>query len=229
MQLGMIGLGRMGANLTRCLMRDGHQVVVFGVNAGSATIAPGADGAPRTPAKEGGLVAPAENGYLHRGPVGAGHFVEMVHNSIEYGLMAACAEGLNMIDKANAGQASREVDAGTAPLRDPQYYQFDIDTAEVAEVWRRGSVIASWRLDLTAGALGKSPDPGGYCGRVSDSGEGRWTVAAAVDAGVPANVLTTALYERFSSRGEADFGDQLPSAMRSEFGGHVEKAAAGAR
>jgi len=151
----------------------------------------------------------------------------MVHNGIEYGLMAAYAEGLNVLHKANAGKEGRQADAETAPLRDPQYYQYDIDAAAVAELWRRGSVVASWLLDLTAGALAKSPGLEEFGGRVSDSGEGRWTVLAAVDTGVPANVLTTALYERFSSRGEADFADQLLSAMRFEFGGHAERPAGG--
>jgi 6-phosphogluconate dehydrogenase len=340
MQLGMIGLGRMGANLTRRLMRDGHEVVVYDVNADAirtlgsegavesdsledfvsklsrpravwimvpagyvggtidkleailepgdividggnsyyrddidraerlarkglhyvdigtsggvfglergfclmiggettivkhldpifAAIAPGIEGAPRTPSRNG-KASTAEQGYLHCGPVGAGHFVKMVHNGIEYGLMAAYAEGLNILRHANAGRAGREVDAETAPLRDPQYYQYDLDVADVAEVWRRGSVVASWLLDLTADALAKSPDLEGFSGHVSDSGEGRWTVLAAVDTGAPAPVLSAALYDRFSSRGESLFADQVLSAMRSEFGGHAEKPNAAA-
>jgi 6-phosphogluconate dehydrogenase len=191
------------------------------------TIAPGVEGASRTPGR-GGEPSPAEQGYLHCGPAGAGHFVKMVHNGIEYGLMAAYAEGFNVLRHANVGQQDGRVeDAETTPLRDPQYYQYDIDVAEVAEVWRRGSVVASWLLDLTAAALAESPDLEGFTGRVSDSGEGRWTVVAAVDEGVPANVLTTALYERFSSRGEADFADKLLSAMRKQFGGHIERPAGG--
>jgi 6-phosphogluconate dehydrogenase len=191
------------------------------------TLAPGVEGAARTPGRDGDP-SPAEHGYLHCGPAGAGHFVKMVHNGIEYGLMAAYAEGFNVLRHANVGkQVGRVEDAETAPLRDPEYYEYDIDVAEVAEVWRRGSVVASWLLDLTAAALAESPDLEGFSGRVSDSGEGRWTVLAAVDEGVPANVLTTALYERFSSRGEADFADQLLSALRKQFGGHVERPAGG--
>jgi 6-phosphogluconate dehydrogenase len=161
-------------------------------------------------------------GYLHCGPNGAGHFVKMVHNGIEYGLMAAYAEGLNILHKANVGNTQEEVSAEITPLRDPEYYRYDIDVSEVAEVWRRGSVVASWLLDLTAHALSQTPDLTGYGGRVSDSGEGRWTVLAAVDEGVPAPVLSAALFARFSSRGEAIFADQLLSAMRKEFGGHIE-------
>jgi 6-phosphogluconate dehydrogenase len=164
----------------------------------------------------------AEHGYLHCGSAGAGHFVKMVHNGIEYGLMAAYAEGLNILHKANVGKGREAVSAETAPLRDPEFYRYDIDTAAVAEVWRRGSVIASWLLDLTAHALLKDPEVAGFSGQVSDSGEGRWTVAAAVETGVPAHVLTTALFERFSSRGEAGFAEKLLSAMRKEFGGHEE-------
>jgi 6-phosphogluconate dehydrogenase len=338
MQLGMIGLGRMGANLSRRLMRDGHEVVAYDVNADSikqleaegavscdsledfvsklgkpraawimvpagyvdstieklealmeagdiiidggnsyyrddidrakrltpkgihyvdvgtsggvfglergfclmiggegkivkhldpifATIAPGVDGAPRTPSRNG-KASTAEQGYLHCGPTGAGHFVKMVHNGIEYGLMAAYAEGLNILKHANAGKGGREVDAETAPLRNPEYYQYDFEIADVAEVWRRGSVVASWLLDLTADALAKSPDLEGFRGRVSDSGEGRWTVLAAVDVGVPANVLTASLYDRFESRNESLFASKILSAMRAEFGGHAETAAA---
>jgi 6-phosphogluconate dehydrogenase len=164
-------------------------------------------------------------GYLHCGPQGAGHFVKMVHNGIEYGVMAAYAEGLNILHKANVGKnVPTEADAETTPLRDPEYYQYDIDIKEVAEVWRRGSVVASWLLDLTANALVASPTLDGFAGRVSDSGEGRWTALAAIEEGVPAGVLTTALYERFESRGEADFADKLLSAMRKQFGGHDEKS-----
>ena len=317
MQLGMIGLGRMGANLVRRLMRGGHECVVYDVtpdavsriedegaigssslqdfvgklstpraawimvpaavtgdtvaqladlmergdiiidyvDAGTSggvfglergfclmiggdeqpvrhlepifeTIAPGVDAASRTPGRTGDP-APAEKGYLHCGPNGAGHFVKMVHNGIEYGVMAAYAEGLAILRKANVGVAVQESDAETSPLRDPQYYRFDIDTTDVAEVWRRGSVVASWLLDLTAAALLESPDLKDFSGRVSDSGEGRWTAMAAIDEGVPAQVLTTALYERFASRGEADFADRILSAMRQQFGGHAEKPVGG--
>ena len=191
------------------------------------TLAPGVESASRTPGREGRPSA-AEQGYLHCGPAGAGHFVKMVHNGIEYGLMAAYAEGFNVLHHANAGEQDRgAADAETAPLREPRYYRYDIDVAEVAEVWRRGSVVASWLLDLTAAALVESPRLEEFTGRVSDSGEGRWTVLAAVDEGVPANVLTTALYERFRSRGEADFADKLLSAMRKQFGGHGERPAGG--
>ena len=165
----------------------------------------------------------AEEGYLHCGPSGAGHFVKMVHNGIEYGLMAAYAEGLNILRHADVGAQERTVDAETTPLREPEHYRYAFDLADVTEVWRRGSVVASWLLDLTASALAKSPELEGFSGRVSDSGEGRWTIAAAVDEGVPAPVLTSALYARFSSRGETDFADRVLSAMRMEFGGHVEK------
>jgi len=194
-----------------------------------ATIAPGVDSAPRTDGRSG-APSTAENGYLHCGPNGAGHFVKMVHNGIEYGIMAAYAEGLNILHHANIGLHQQENDAETAPLRDPQYYQYELDIPEVAEVWRRGSVVASWLLDLTAHALSQNGDLSEFEGRVSDSGEGRWTVHAAIDEGVPADVLSTALYSRFASRGQADFGDKLLSAMRKEFGGHDEKAdpAAGA-
>jgi 6-phosphogluconate dehydrogenase len=208
-----------------CLMIGGEKKIVQHLDPIFATIAPGIDGAPRTPSRDG-KPSTAEQGYLHCGPTGAGHFVKMVHNGIEYGLMAAYAEGLNILDHANAGKDGRDVDAETAPLRDPQYYQYDIDIADVAEVWRRGSVVASWLLDLTADALARSPTLEGFAGRVSDSGEGRWTVLAAVDTGAPAPVLSAALFDRFSSRGEALFADQLLSAMRAEFGGHAEKAGA---
>jgi 6-phosphogluconate dehydrogenase len=189
-----------------------------------AALAPGLGTAPRTPGREkiGGT---AERGYLHCGPAGAGHFVKMVHNGIEYGLMAAYAEGLNILRHANVGARDHTVDAETSPLRNPEHYRYDFDIRDVAEVWRRGSVVASWLLDLTASALTKSPDLGGFSGRVSDSGEGRWTVQAAIDESVPAPVLSTALYERFSSRGEGEFAARVLSAMRFEFGGHHEKPA----
>jgi 6-phosphogluconate dehydrogenase len=208
-----------------CLMIGGEQETVQHLDPLFRSIAPGVEAAPRTPGRDG-EPSPAENGYLHCGPNGAGHFVKMVHNGIEYGTMAAYAEGLNVLHRANAGREVQESDAETAPMREPEYYQYDLDIAQVAEVWRRGSVIASWLLDLTAAALAESPTLSGFTGRVSDSGEGRWTVHAAVDEGVPTPVLSTALYERFSSRGEGTFANQLLSAMRSEFGGHHEKAAA---
>jgi 6-phosphogluconate dehydrogenase len=207
-----------------CQMIGGEEAVVQRLDPIFAALAPGVDAEPRTPGREqrGGT---AERGYLHCGPNGAGHFVKMVHNGIEYGLMAAYAEGLNILQNANIGKRPQGVDAETAPLRNPEYYQYDLDLPEIAELWRRGSVIGSWLLDLTATALAKSPDLGGYAGRVSDSGEGRWTLAAAIDEAVPAPVLSAALYERFSSRGDADFADRLLSAMRYEFGGHLEKGA----
>jgi 6-phosphogluconate dehydrogenase len=189
-----------------------------------ATLAPGKGEIPRTPGREK-LGGTAEQGYLHCGPVGAGHFVKMVHNGIEYGLMAAYAEGLNILKKANIGKAhaSHEKDAETTPLRNPEHYQYDFNLADVTEVWRRGSVVASWLLDLTAQALAGSPDLANFGGKVSDSGEGRWTVAAANDEGVPAFVLTASLFERFASRGEDEFQNKVLSAMRFGFGGHVEK------
>jgi 6-phosphogluconate dehydrogenase len=206
-----------------CLMIGGEPEPVAHLGPLFKTLAPGVESAPRTPGR-GGEPSPAEQGYLHCGPAGAGHFVKMVHNGIEYGLMAAYAEGLNVLRHANVGKRDgAAADAETAPLRDPRYYQYDLDLAAVAEVWRRGSVVASWLLDLAAAALAKSPDLQEFTGRVSDSGEGRWTVLAAVEAGVPAEVLSAALYERFSSRGEAGFADQLLSALRSEFGGHAEE------
>jgi 6-phosphogluconate dehydrogenase len=186
------------------------------------TLAPGAGDIPRTPGREK-LGGTAELGYLHCGPNGAGHFVKMVHNGIEYGLMAAYAEGLGILQNANVGKHKAEVDAETTPLRDPEHYQYDLNLRDIAEVWRRGSVIASWLLDLTAESLAKDPELKEFGGRVSDSGEGRWTIKAAIDEAVPAPVLSTALYERFSSRGMADFQDKLLSAMRYEFGGHLEK------
>jgi 6-phosphogluconate dehydrogenase len=205
-----------------CLMIGGEDDVVAHLDPIFATIAPGVDAAPRTPGLTGDP-STAENGYLHCGPNGAGHFVKMVHNGIEYGLMAAYAEGLNIIKNANAGKRTQEVDAETTPLRHPELYQYDIDVPAVTEVWRRGSVVASWLLDLAAHAFSVSGDLSDFEGRVSDSGEGRWTSIAAIDEGVPAPVLTTALYERFTSRGEADFADKILSAMRKEFGGHDEK------
>jgi 6-phosphogluconate dehydrogenase len=189
-----------------------------------ATLAPGAGSAERTPGRSGAL-APAEQGFLHCGPSGAGHFVKMVHNGIEYGLMAAYAEGLNILRNANIGLRPQTSDAETTPLRDPEFYRYELDLPAVAEVWRRGSVIGSWLLDLTAGALLKDPSLEAYDGRVSDSGEGRWTIQAAIDEAVPTPVLSAALYERFASRGDAGFADQLLSAMRHAFGGHVEKPA----
>jgi 6-phosphogluconate dehydrogenase len=187
-----------------------------------ATLAPGVETAERTPGRSGSP-SKAEQGYLHCGPNGAGHFTKMVHNGIEYGLMAAYAEGLNVLKKANIGKQSQEHDAETTPLRDPKYYQYDIDIPEVTELWRRGSVVASWLLDLTAHALMVDPELAEFGGRVSDSGEGRWTILAAVDEGVPVHVLSASLYDRFESRGEADYANKVLSAMRKEFGGHHEK------
>jgi 6-phosphogluconate dehydrogenase len=336
MQLGMVGLGRMGANLTRRLMRNGHEVVVYDVNADSvgrlesegaigtgsledfvnklakpraawvmvpaafaeqttdqlaelmepgdividggnsyyrddvdraerygakgvhfvdvgtsggvfglergfclmiggeddvvkhldpifSALAPGVDAAGRTPGRTDANATTAEQGYLHCGPVGAGHFVKMVHNGIEYGLMAAYAEGLNVLKHANVGSESHEADAETTPLRDPKYYRYDLDIPEITEVWRRGSVVASWLLDLTAAATLEDPSLEAFSGRVSDSGEGRWTVLAAVDEGVPVHVLSAALFDRFESRDEAEFANRILSAMRKQFGGHAEK------
>jgi 6-phosphogluconate dehydrogenase len=217
--------GVFGLERGYCLMIGGEPKVVEHLDPIFRTIAPGVDAADRTPGLEGEPTT-AENGYLHCGPAGAGHFVKMVHNGIEYGLMAAYAEGLNVLHKANVGKQDHEISAESTPLRDPRYYQYDIDVAEVAEVWRRGSVVASWLLDLTAHALAKGPKLAGYSGRVSDSGEGRWTILAAVDEGVPVPVLSSALYERFESRGEGTFANQLLSAMREEFGGHAEQPAA---
>jgi 6-phosphogluconate dehydrogenase len=207
-----------------CLMIGGPDDGVARLEPIFKDLAPGVESAGRTPGRTGEPNA-AEQGYLHCGPSGAGHFVKMVHNGIEYGLMAAYAEGLNILRNANAGKVEREADAETAPLEHPEYYQYDIDIHEVAEVWRRGSVVGSWLLDLTAAALADSPDLSDYAGRVSDSGEGRWTSIAGIEEGVPAPVLTTALYERFSSRGLDDFADKVLSAMRKQFGGHEEKGA----
>jgi len=207
-----------------CMMIGGENEVVKHLDPIFNALAPGTGDIPRTVGREG-IDGTAEQGYLHCGPNGAGHFVKMVHNGIEYGVMAAYAEGLGILRSANVGkQTGRAVDAETAPLRDPEHYQFDLNLRDIAEVWRRGSVIASWLLDLTAGALLQDPSLSNFAGRVSDSGEGRWTIKAAIDEAVPAPVLTCALYERFSSRGEADFADKLLSAMRYQFGGHLEKS-----
>ncbi len=214
--------GVFGLERGYCLMIGGPDRAVDRLDPIFASLAPGVEQAERTPGRTGD-VTPAENGYLHCGPNGAGHFVKMVHNGIEYGIMAAYAEGLNILKNANAGKVSREADAETAPLDHPEYYQYDLDLPEVAEVWRRGSVVGSWLLDLTAAAMVESPDLSDFAGRVSDSGEGRWTSIAAIDEGVPAPVLTTALYERFYSRELGDFGDKVLSAMRKQFGGHDEK------
>jgi len=207
-----------------CMMIGGEVAVVQHLDPIFATLAPGIGDIPRTPGREKAKDT-SESGYLHCGPNGAGHFVKMVHNGIEYGIMAAYAEGLGVLRDANIGHRQQAVDAETTPLRDPEHYRYDLNLGAIAEVWRRGSVIASWLLDLTADALLKDPTLSKFAGRVSDSGEGRWTIKAAIDEGVPVPVLTTALYERFSSRGDADFQDQLLSAMRFEFGGHLEKPA----
>jgi 6-phosphogluconate dehydrogenase len=214
--------GVFGLERGYCLMIGGEEQVVTYLTPIFKSIAPGVKAAPRTPGKKG-TPGPAEHGYLHCGPAGAGHFVKMVHNGIEYGLMAAYAEGLNILRNANAGKRVRDSDAETAPLLNPEYYQYDLDLPEIAEVWRRGSVIGSWLLDLTATSLLNDPGLNNYAGRVSDSGEGRWTIAAAIDESVPVPVLSAALYERFSSRGGADFANRVLSAMRKQFGGHDEK------
>jgi 6-phosphogluconate dehydrogenase len=205
-----------------CLMIGGDTKVVQRLDPIFAALAPAVDAAPRTPGRSG-PPTPAEHGYLRCGPSGAGHFVKMVHNGIEYGLMAAYAEGLNILRGANAGNDRRAVDAETAPLEEPELYQYDFDLRDIAEVWRRGSVVASWLLDLTAAALVDDPALGGFSGRVSDSGEGRWTLKAAIDEGVPAPILSTAVAERFASRGADDFADRVLSALRFQFGGHQEK------
>jgi 6-phosphogluconate dehydrogenase len=206
-----------------CMMIGGETEVIQRLDPIFTALAPGIESVPRTAGREK-FDGTAEQGYLHCGPNGAGHFVKMVHNGIEYGIMAAYAEGLSVLRKANVGkQANSPADAETTPLRDPEQYQYDLNLRDIAEVWRRGSVIASWLLDLTAVALLQDPNLSKFAGRVSDSGEGRWTIKAAIDEAVPAPVLTTALYERFSSRGEADFANQILSAMRYEFGGHLEK------
>ena len=219
--------GVWGAERGFCLMIGGEPDVVRHLDPIFATLAPPEDSAPRTPARAAAPpgTSTAERGYLHCGPNGAGHFVKMVHNGIEYGMMAAYAEGLNILRHANIGAQQHDQDAETTPLRNPDHYQYDFNLADVTEVWRRGSVVASWLLDLTANALARDPNLDQFSGRVSDSGEGRWTLAAAIDEGVPAPVLSAALYERFSSRGQADFANQLLSAMRFEFGGHAEKKA----
>jgi 6-phosphogluconate dehydrogenase len=214
--------GVFGQERGYCLMIGGEDEVVRRLDPIFRSIAPGVKAAPRTPGRKN-VPATAEHGYLHCGPTGAGHFVKMVHNGIEYGLMAAYAEGLNILSKANAGKRTRAADAETAPLRNPEYYQYDLDLREISEVWRRGSVIGSWLLDLTAASLANDPGLKDYAGRVSDSGEGRWTIAAAIDESVPVPVLSAALYERFSSQGGADFANRVLSAMRKQFGGHDEK------
>ena len=207
-----------------CLMIGGENEAVQRLDPIFKSLAPGMDAAPPTPGRTKGT-GTAEEGYLHCGPNGAGHFVKMVHNGIEYGLMAAYAEGLNILHHANVGKTQRTVDAETTPLPHPEYYQYDINIGEVTELWRRGSVVASWLLDLTAGALLESPQLEKFGGRVSDSGEGRWTISAAIDESVPAPVLSTALFARFTSRGEADYANKVQSAMRYAFGGHLEKEA----
>ncbi|QBD77908.1 decarboxylating 6-phosphogluconate dehydrogenase [Ktedonosporobacter rubrisoli] len=214
--------GVWGLDRGYCLMIGGDDEAVKRLDPIFSTLAPGVDAAVRTPGREkvGGT---AEKGYLHCGPNGAGHFVKMVHNGIEYGVMAAYAEGLNILHHANIGKDQQTIDAETAPLQNPEYYHYDFNLADVSELWRRGSVIGSWLLDLTASALLQNPQLEKFAGRVSDSGEGRWTVAAAIDESVPAPVLSAALFARFSSRGEADFANKVLSAMRYEFGGHLEK------
>jgi len=207
-----------------CLMIGGERDIVRHLDPVFATLAPGVGTAPRTPGRHK-PDASAEQGYLHCGPHGAGHFVKMVHNGIEYGLMAAYAEGLNILRNANAGKRSRDSDAETAPMRNPEYYQYELDLPEIAEVWRRGSVVASWLLDLTAAALVEDAELAGFSGLVSDSGEGRWTALAAIDEGVPTPVISAALFERFASRGDAGYANRLLSAMRKQFGGHDEKKA----
>ncbi|MEY2430674.1 MAG: 6-phosphogluconate dehydrogenase [Acidimicrobiaceae bacterium] len=214
--------GVFGLERGYCLMIGGEDETVNHLDPIFSTLAPGVETAERTPGRSG-TPSKAEQGYLHCGPNGAGHFTKMVHNGIEYGLMAAYAEGLNVLKKANIGKQSQEHDAETTPLRDPKYYQYDINVPEVTELWRRGSVVASWLLDLTAHALMVDPDLKEFGGRVSDSGEGRWTILAAVDEGVPVHVLSASLYDRFESRGEADYANKVLSAMRKEFGGHHEK------
>jgi 6-phosphogluconate dehydrogenase len=218
--------GVWGTERGYCLMIGGDDAVVQRIDPIFSALAPNIDSAPRTPGREkaGGT---AEHGYLHCGPSGAGHFIKMVHNGIEYGMMAAYAEGLNILQHANVGKQQRTADAETTPLRNPEHYLYDLNIADIAEVWRRGSVISSWLLDLAAISLLDSPDLAKFAGRVSDSGEGRWTIAAAIDESVPAPVLSSALYERFSSRGEDDFAEKVLSALRYQFGSHDEKAAAG--
>jgi len=216
--------GVWGLDRGYCMMIGGENGVVKHLDPIFSSLAPGTGDIPRTPGREK-LAGTAEEGYLHCGPNGSGHFVKMVHNGIEYGLMAAYAEGLSILREANVGKKQGAVDAETTPLRDPEHYQYELDLRDIAEVWRRGSVIASWLLDLTASGLVKDPNLSQFAGRVSDSGEGRWTIKAAIDEGVPVPVLSSSLYERFSSRGEADYQNRLLSAMRYGFGGHLEKAA----
>jgi 6-phosphogluconate dehydrogenase len=216
--------GVWGLDRGYCMMIGGENDIVKHLDPVFATLAPGIGDIPRTPGREKAS-GTSEQGYLHCGPNGAGHFVKMVHNGIEYGIMAAYAEGLGILKSANVGKQEHAIDAETTPLRNPEHYQYDLNLPDVAEVWRRGSVIASWLLDLTASALLQDPALSQFAGRVSDSGEGRWTIKAAIDEAVPSPVLTTALYERFSSRGEADFANKLLSAMRFQFGGHHEKPA----
>lgn len=220
--------GVAGEDRGYCLMIGGEKPVVEHLTPIFSALAPGVGKAPRTPGRSGAN-APAEEGFLHCGPSGAGHFVKMVHNGIEYGIMAAYAEGLNILRSANIGQQEQTSDAETTPLRDPEFYRYEMNLPEIAEVWRRGSVIGSWLLDLTAGALLQDPQLEAFDGRVSDSGEGRWTLQAAIDEGVPTPVLSAALHERLASRGEADFANQLLSAMRHAFGGHIEKPQDGSR
>jgi 6-phosphogluconate dehydrogenase len=217
--------GVWGLDRGYCMMIGGSPDIVKHLDPLFATLAPGRGDIARTPGREK-VNGTAEQGYLHCGPNGAGHFVKMVHNGIEYGVMAAYAEGLNVLNAANVGKKTAAIDAETTPLRDPENYQYDLNLADITELWRRGSVIASWLLDLTATSLLQDPSLSQFAGRVSDSGEGRWTVKAAIDEGVPAHVLSSALYERFSSRGDADFADKVLSAMRYQFGGHIEKSAA---
>ena len=216
--------GVFGLNRVYCLMIGGDDASVRYLDPIFKTLAPGIGSIERTPGREKAKASTAEDGYLHCGPPGAGHFVKMVHNGIEYGIMAAYAEGLNILKHANIGSGQETIDAETAPLRDPDHYKYDLPIPDIAEVWRRGSVVASWLLDLTAAALVESPDLADYAGRVSDSGEGRWTAIAAIDEGVPADVLTAALYARFTSQGKAEFASKLLSAMRFQFGGHKEKS-----
>jgi 6-phosphogluconate dehydrogenase len=215
--------GVFGLERGYCLMIGGDDAAVARLDPFFSTLAPGVEAADRTPGREGPPTA-AEHGYLHCGPSGAGHFVKMVHNGIEYGMMAAFAEGFNILHRADIGRDEHEMDAETTPLREPELYQYDFDIPELAEVWRRGSVVGSWLLDLTAAALARSPQLEEFSGRVSDSGEGRWTCHAAIDEGVPAPVLTAALYSRFASRGEDEFANKMLSAMRFAFGGHLEKS-----
>lgn len=214
--------GVFGLERGYCLMIGGEDEIVRQLQPIFRALAPGTDAAPPTPGRKANQ-GTAEEGFLHCGPHGAGHFVKMIHNGIEYGIMAAYAEGLNILHHANVGKSSRDMDAETAPLADPEFYQYDLDLPEITELWRRGSVVSSWLLDLTAAALADDPDLDGFAGRVSDSGEGRWTAEAAIEVGVPAHVITAALYERFASRGEGDYAGRVLSAMRKQFGGHNEK------